>query len=152
VITIIRLFLLRSYFSSDDLIYNSIASGIASQCLLGMAITTACIPLLKPFLDGFESGALNVALKQSSNSNGNSYEMSNSNRGNKPTLRLRPGDGDDGAGYLTAISGKGARVSRGEAGSMEWGNSDGMIIKRTDQWEIQYESVKVSSLEPPNDV
>jgi hypothetical protein len=117
-----------------------------------MAITTACIPLLKPFLDGFESGALNVALKRSSNSNGNSYEMSNSNRGNKPTLRLRPGDGGDGAGYLTAISGKGARLTRDEAGSLELGNSDAMIIKRTDQWDIQYESAKVASLEPPKDV
>ena len=117
-----------------------------------MAITTACIPLLKPFLDGFESGALNVSLKRSSKSNGNSYEMSNSNRSSKPTLRLRPGEGEDGAGYLTAISGKGARITRDEAGSLESGNSDVMIIKRTDQWDVRYESAKVSSLEPPKDV
>jgi hypothetical protein len=117
-----------------------------------MAVTTACIPLLKPFLDGFESGALNVALKRSSNSNGNSYEMSNSNGSNKPTLRLRPGEGEDGTGYLTEISGKGARVTQDETGSLELRNSDAMIIKRTDQWEIQYKSAKVSSLEPPKDV
>jgi hypothetical protein len=108
-----------------------------------MAITTACIPLLKPFLDGFESGALNVSLKRRSNLNSNSCELSNSNRDNKSTLRLRPGEGEDGAGYLTAISGKGVRVTRDEAGSLESGNSNVMIIKRTDQWHIQYENAKI---------
>ena len=117
-----------------------------------MAITTACIPLLKPFLDGFESGALNVALKRSSNPNGNSYEMSNSNNSNKAALRLRPGDGEGRAGYLTAISGKGARYTQDETGSMDSAQSDAMIIKRTDRWDIKYESAKASSSELRKDV
>jgi hypothetical protein len=134
------------------MIFNSIASGIASQCVLGITIFTACIPLLKPFLDSFESGALNVALKPSSNFNHNSYEISNSNSGNKSVLRLRPGEGENGAGYLAAISGKGARVTHDETASLESGNSDAMIIKRTDQWHIQYENANSSSFEPRNNV
>jgi hypothetical protein len=60
------------------MIFNSIASGIASQCLLSVAVTTACVPSLKPFLDGFESGMLGVTIKQSRNFNSESYEMDNS--------------------------------------------------------------------------
>jgi len=152
VITVIRLFLLRNDLSSDDLVYNSIASGIASQCLLSVAVTTACIPSLKPFLDGFESGALSVALKRSSNSNDDSYEMRNPNSVNKSTLRLRPGEGENGAGYLAAISGKGARVTQDDTVSLDSANSDAMIIKRIDQWDIRYESAKASSFQPGKDV
>ena len=91
-LTIIRLVLLPDYFSSVDPIFNSIASGIATQALLSVPITTACVPALKPFLDGFESGMLGVSLKQRSapgTFNRNSYELNNSNSGNKSALRSR---------------------------------------------------------------
>ncbi len=159
ILTVVRLALLRKYFSSTDPIFNSIASGITTQALLSMAITTACIPALKPFLDGFESGMLGVSLKQGSalgTFNGNSYEMNKSNSGNKSALRSRTRDGDDGGGgYLAAISGQRTRNgnhSGDETGSLDSGKSDAMIIKRTDQWDIRYESTKASSLDPRKEV
>jgi hypothetical protein len=157
VLTVIRLVLLNGYFSSSDPIFNSIASGVATQTLLSIAITTACIPALKPLLDAFESGMLGVSFKQGSvpgTFNGNSYEMNNS--GNKSALRSRNRDGEEGGGgYLAAIGvqrAKNSNHSRDETGSLDSGKSDAMIIKRTDQWDIRYESAKASSLEPRNEV
>ena len=144
----VRLVLLRTYFLSDDMFFNSIASGIATQCLLCVTIITACIPSVKPFLDGFESGMLAVSLKRpEGKSNLNSYEMNNSNSAYKSALRLRNMDGD-GAGYLAAISGQRSRASQGKTGSLDSGKSDAMIIKRTDQWDIRYENAHSPSLEP----
>jgi hypothetical protein len=157
ILTIIRLVLLTGYFSSSDPIFSSTASGIATQTLLGMAIPTACIPALKPFLNGFESGMLGVSLKPGSargTFNSNSYEMNNS--GNKSAFRLRNRDGEEGkGGYLATISGqrKGhGNQSGDETKSLDSGKSDAMIIKRTDQWDIRYESVKASSLDPRKEV
>ena len=121
------------------MIFNSIASGIASQCLVSAAITTACIPSLKPFLDRFESGRLGVTIKQSRNFNSKSYEMDNSNSRKKSALRSQSKDGGRG-GYLTTISGQRAASHEYENGLLDSGTSDVMIIKRTDQWDIQYGS------------
>jgi len=152
VLTVIRLILLNGYFSSLDPIFNSIASGVATQTLLSMAITTACIPALKPFLDGFESGMLGVSFRQGSRPgifNGSSYEMNNSC--NKSAFRSRNRDGGESeSGYLAAVSvrrAKNGNHSRDETESLDSRKSDAMIIKRTDQWDIRYESAKVSSLE-----
>lgn len=134
------------------MVFNSIASGIASQCLLSIAITTACVPSLKPFLDGFESGMLGVTIKQSRNANSKSYEMDNSNSGNKSALRSQNKDVGDRGGYFAAISVQRAMSRHDEDGSLDSGKSDVMIIKRTDQWDIRYESAEASALEPTKDV
>ena len=148
VITVIRIVLLKSYFASSDMIFDSIASGIASQCLLGITILTACIPSLKPFLDGFESGMLGVNFKpQGGTFNGNNYEMHVSNSSNRSASRSRNIDVKDNTGaYLAAISSQRSRSSPGETGSVDSRKSDAMIIKRTDHWDIRYETSHVPSL------
>ena len=154
VITIIRLVLLKSYFSSSDITFDSVASGVVSQCLLGITILTACVPTLKPFLDGFESGMLGVHFKpHGGTSKSDSYEMNASNSGNKSTLRSRTVDVKDNSGpYLTAITSQRSRGSPGETGSVDSSKSDAMIIKRIDQWDIRYENSQTLSLDPRKEI
>ena len=135
------------------MIFDSVDSGIASQCLVSMSILTACIPSLKPFLDGFESGMLGVSFKpQGGTFNGNSYEMSSSNGGGRSARPRNPDVKDNTGAYLAAISSQRSRNSPGETGSVDSGKSDAMIIKRTDQWDIRYETSHAPSLEPRKEV
>jgi hypothetical protein len=82
---------------------------------------------------------LGVTIKQSRNFNSKSYEMDNSNSRKKSALRSQSKDGG-GGGYLTTISGQRATSHEYENGLLDSGTSDVMIIKRTDQWDIQYGS------------
>jgi hypothetical protein len=56
---------------------------------------------------------------------------------------------------LAAIGGqqaKRANQSGDETGSLDLGKNDAMTIKRTDQWDIRYESAKAPSLDPRKEI
>jgi hypothetical protein len=88
-----------------------------------------------------------VKLKHSNGNGGShSYELPSNNnlKLNKSALRSvtqeADGDGQDGTGYLAAISGHGSRrVRNTESDSFESGKSDAMIIRRTDHWTVEYD-------------
>jgi hypothetical protein len=48
---------------SSDATFDAVNYNIVTQCVLSIGITTACIPCLKPFLDGFESGFMGISFK-----------------------------------------------------------------------------------------
>lgn len=142
---IIRLYFLHSQQSSSDFVFDGEATAIATQILISVAITTACVPSLKPFLDSFESGALRVDLGRSGGDlNSNSYQLSKMNKsGSRSKTTDTNGRVDsrpDKAEYFVDISGHGSRRRRNhESDSFESENSDAMIIKRTDEWTVQYD-------------
>jgi hypothetical protein len=151
ILTITRLALLKSYFSSSEPIFDFLTSGIITQALLSTSITTACIPALKPFLDGFDSGMLGVGFKGTrAQFGGNSYEMQSSGLDKAITISESNNRETNGNGYMAAIAST-SQAADNETGSLESGKSDQMIIKRTDHWTVRYENV-TPSLEPKNEV
>ena len=119
-------------------------SAIATQILISIAITTACIPSLKPFLDSFESGALRLDLSRSGQEYASqSYELSAMKRsGLRSKVRDVDESRNEGTGYLVAVS---THRPRAENGSVDSQDSDAMIIKRTDQWTVQYDDASTAS-------
>lgn len=145
ICSVVRLYFLQSYQDSSDFVFDTTASSIATQILISIAITTACIPSLKPFLDSFESGALNIYMGRSGHDlTTKSYEMSNMKNS---SMRSKTGEvvddvnfRRDGTGHRVAISGQGSSRRRDhDSDSLQSENSVAMIIKRTDQWTVHYD-------------
>ena len=64
VTTVVRLFFIHpATVRSSDATFNAVNYNILTQCVLSICITTACIPCLKPFLDGFDSGFMGISFK-----------------------------------------------------------------------------------------
>ena len=145
--TILRLVCLHTAYSSSDFIFFSVNSAITTQCVLSLSVFTACIPCLKPFLDGFDSGMLGVGLhrRTPAGSKANTYELGNFRNTKDSVMHSRIGSGEvKGMGYSAAIvagDSEGSRSRREDSGSVSSTKSDQMIIKRTDQWHVQYEQV-----------
>lgn len=147
IATIARLVCLHTAYSSSDFTFFSVNSAITTQCVLCLSVLTACIPCLKPFLDGFDSGMLGVGLHRRTlnGSNGNTYALGDLSNTKLSVMRSRTGDEEiKGMGYSAAVvaAEKERSISRrGDSGSVSSTKSDQMIIKRTDQWHVQYERV-----------
>ncbi|KAJ5929894.1 hypothetical protein N7454_006844 [Penicillium verhagenii] len=62
ITTIIRLVFMHKASSSTTMTLYSFETIVTTQLVLCISVLTACIPCLKPFLDAFDSGMLNVAL------------------------------------------------------------------------------------------
>ena len=63
-VTIVRLFYIHpATVHSPDTTFDAVNYNIVTQCVLSICITTACIPCLKPFLDGFDSGFMGISFK-----------------------------------------------------------------------------------------
>lgn len=97
---------------------------------------------------------MNVKIRgagSNNDSNGISYELQHSATGSKPGLLSRNADDQNaGTGFVTSINVDKSRARVREQGSIDSGNSDAMIIKRTDEWNVQYAD-KAPSLEPEKD-
>jgi len=136
ILIIVRLALLHTYYSSPDFSLDFIPSGLSTQILISISITTACIPALKPFLDSFESGALNIKLNRNTNGayfSGNGYELQSKGDGkNKSVVGSRTRE--EQKEYID-ITENGER--KADNSSFWSGKSDEMIIKRTDQWTVE---------------
>ncbi|KAI9843103.1 MAG: hypothetical protein M1838_002859 [Thelocarpon superellum] len=60
VTSIVRLAYLSSYLSSSDQTFDNVNFSICTQIDMNLSIVTACLPLLKPFLDKIPSGVMDI--------------------------------------------------------------------------------------------
>ena len=76
--------------------------------------------------------------------NDTSYEMSNFGGIKGSAIRTRNRDNDEGkkVGYLVAIRANKRSTTQKRAESFSSTKSEAMIIKRIDNWEVQYEHVE----------
>ncbi|PYH89330.1 hypothetical protein BO71DRAFT_423081 [Aspergillus ellipticus CBS 707.79] len=123
---------------------------VVKPLVLCVSLMTACIPCLKPFLDAFDSGMLNVAIRNrlagtNSNSYSNSYALASMGRGLKEstTLSRYVKDEIEGLGTSAAAFAVTAPLDREERG----GREPDMSIQRTDQWSVREEYVDVDPKE-----
>ncbi|PYI07736.1 hypothetical protein BO78DRAFT_442615 [Aspergillus sclerotiicarbonarius CBS 121057] len=143
VITIIiRLIFMRHAPPSPDVTDAAFGTIISTECVLGVSLMTACIPCLKPFLDAFDSGMLNISLHKrlgggsNSNSYGNSYALTSMKGAKDTTTRSRfmedevEGLGTSAAAF--AVTAPGQPLNE---------RNSGMAIQRTDQWSVRMEYV-----------
>lgn len=119
------------------------ATTITTECVLCVSIMTACIPCLKPFLDAFDSGMLNVSLHKrigggsNSNSYGNAYAMTSMSKGVKESATRSRYMEDEIEGLGTsaaafAVTSPGQPLGRRDST---------LVIQRTDQWSVRCEYV-----------
>ena len=129
------------------MIFNSVVSGIITQCLLGISIISACLPALKIVSDAFDFGMVAMPVKPVSTTYGlNSYEMKASANGEKRSaVRSLYVNGKDKLKETVYE----AAITSHRSGSVDSERSDKMIIKRTDQWDISYENCHSQSTEEP---
>jgi hypothetical protein len=111
-------------------------TGITTQCVISISIMTACIPCLKPFLDGFDSGMLNISLqKRGASGLANSYRMRN-------MILERPlaPRGKNRLGYSVTVAASDANSLPQRQGSLSISStkSDQMIIKRVQEWTVRH--------------
>ncbi|OJI83584.1 hypothetical protein ASPTUDRAFT_120390 [Aspergillus tubingensis CBS 134.48] len=145
ITTVIRLILMRHSQSSPftDMNDAAFATTITTECVLCVSIMTACIPCLKPFLDAFDSGMLNVSLHKrigggsNSNSYGNAYAMTSMSKGVKESATRSRYMEDEIEGLGTsaaafAVTSPGQPLGRREST---------LVIQRTDQWSVRCEFV-----------
>jgi hypothetical protein len=127
---------MQTYFAAPDFSLDGVPCGMATQILISISITTACIPALKPFLDSFASGALSVQLKRGDS--GNTYELHSRGRDTKPPCSpnfATNSRGDrDRISYVADVTSQNDQLH--PSPSFDTGNSDELIIKRTDQWKV----------------
>ncbi|SLM40532.1 hypothetical protein LPUS_11350 [Lasallia pustulata] len=143
--TILRLVCLHTAYLSSDFTFFSVNSAITTQCVLSLTIFTACIPCLKPFLDGFDSGMLGVGLRRRApaGSSGNLYGLGDISNTKDSSMRSPIGHKEiKGMGYsgtIVAAETEESTCRREDSGSISSTKSDQMIIKRTDHWHVQDE-------------
>ena len=145
ILVIVRLVLLHSYFSASDFSLDYVKSGVVTQTLISLSITTACMPALKPFLDSFQSGALNVEIKRNTSGpyhQGSNYELRSKQ---EPSTLIKSGLGsrnEEKRGYLDITANADRRERNKNDGGSCWSSkSDNMIIKRTDAWTVESERI-----------
>ncbi|KAL3247357.1 hypothetical protein ABHI18_012429 [Aspergillus niger] len=145
ITTIIRLIFIRysKPYPSTDMNDAAFATTITTECVLCVSIMTACIPCLKPFLDAFDSGMLNVSLHKrigggsNSNSYGNTYALTSMTKGVKESA-TRSRYLEDEIEGLGASAAAFAVTSPGQP----LGRRDStLVIQRTDQWSVRCEYV-----------
>ncbi|KAI2863616.1 hypothetical protein CBS147320_6453 [Aspergillus niger] len=145
ITTIIRLIFMRysKPYPSTDMNDAAFATTITTECVLCVSIMTACIPCLKPFLDAFDSGMLNVSLHKrigggsNSNSYGNTYALTSMTKGVKESATRSRYLEDENEG-LGASAAAFAVTSPGQP----LGRRDStLVIQRTDQWSVRCEYV-----------
>lgn len=132
---------IRPAYDSSDLTSSFTYETIITQTVLSLSITSACIPCLKPFLDGFDTGMLDIAIRPTAgaDSHSDSYAMTRMSKTTQSALQSR-NDGDEyeqlghSAAAFAVSSPGAAREIRPSAKVIH-----GMAIERTDQWDIRYE-------------
>ncbi|MCJ1373577.1 hypothetical protein MMC20_004805 [Loxospora ochrophaea] len=147
--TITRLFYLHSALSSPDVTFSIVNADISTQCVSAISIISACIPCLKPFLDGFDSGMLGISLRRRANGReySNNYKMRTFSSAKESALRSRSqeeenkGLGHSAAIVATDLGSRRVNLGAGHETNESVGSvkSDEMIITRTDHWHVQYD-------------
>ncbi|OKL55492.1 hypothetical protein UA08_09185 [Talaromyces atroroseus] len=151
ITTIARLIFMNGANKSlTDMNTNAFATSITTQLNLCVSLMTACIPCLKPFLDAFDSGMLNVSLRERIGgaysksygaSHGNSYALSSMTRGVKES-NIRSHDVEDENEGLGTSASAFAVTSPVRLAN---GTDPTMAIQRTDQWSIRCEYVDLTT-------
>jgi subtilase family serine protease len=130
--------------SLADMNNYAFATTITTQLNLCVSLMTACIPCLKPFLDAFDSGMLNVSLRERSGggdssrrdtSHGNSYALVSSSRGTKKSNTRFQSTEDENEELGTSASAFAVTAPVRLADGTDPANA----IQRTDQWSVRYE-------------
>lgn len=133
---------MRRAGSLADMNTAAFATSITTQLTLCLSVMTACIPCLKPFLDAFDSGMLNVSLHEridgsysNSYSNSNAYALMSITRGTKES-RIRSQYVED------EVEGLGTSASAfAVSPPVRPAVGSAMSIQRTDQWSVRHEYV-----------
>lgn len=140
---------MRKSPSSADMTTQAFQTIIITQCVLCVSLMTACIPCLKPFLDAFETGMLNVALHKrigggsNSNSYGNSYALAGISRGKRETVITSQYVEDE----IEMLGSSAAAFAITSPEDLPVDRSPTMAIQRTDQWSVRHEYVDAKVLE-----
>ncbi|KAJ6021940.1 hypothetical protein N7540_007444 [Penicillium herquei] len=126
--------------SSVDMTLYSFETTVTTQCVLCISLLTACIPCLKPFLDAFDSGMLNVALNKGtggshSNSYSNSYALASMARVARDSATRFQYVEDEVEGLGTSA----AAFAVTTPGKPFQAVSSAIAIQRTDQWSVRCE-------------
>lgn len=134
-----------------DWTFRSVETSICTQSEICSSIVTACIPVAKPFLDGFASGRLgnSLRLRIPRKAQVESYVMPTIESGpraqqprnadNVFDTILGP-DADLGTTAVATAQKTGSNHKHHvQTASISSTRSDEMIIKRIDQWSVQYE-------------
>ncbi|GKZ82015.1 hypothetical protein AnigIFM56816_006545 [Aspergillus niger] len=145
ITTIIRLIFMRysKPYPSTDMNDAAFATTITTECVLCVSIMTACIPCLKPFLDAFDSGMLNVSLHKrigggsNSNSYGNTYALTSMTKGVKESATRSRYLEDEIEGLGTSA----AAFAVTSPGQPLCRRDSTLVIQRTDQWSVRCEYV-----------
>lgn len=130
--------------SLADMNTAAFATSITTQLTLCLSVMTACIPCLKPFLDAFDSGMLNVSLHErvdgsysNSYSHSNAYALVSMTRGTKESRTRSQYLEDEVEGLGTSASA--FAVTAPVRPAIAVGSA--MCIQRTDQWSVRREHV-----------
>ncbi|OOF96812.1 hypothetical protein ASPCADRAFT_129879 [Aspergillus carbonarius ITEM 5010] len=144
VITIIiRLIYMRHAPPSPDVTNAAFATIITTECVLCVSLMTACIPCLKPFLDAFDSGMLNISLHKriggasNSNSYGNTYALTSMSKGVKESATRSRFMEDE----IEGLGSSAAAFAVTAPGEPLNNRNSKMAIQRTDQWSVRCEYV-----------
>ncbi|KAJ5127910.1 hypothetical protein N7448_008689 [Penicillium atrosanguineum] len=149
IATIIRLAFMQKSPSSADMTTYAFQTTVITQCVLCVSLMTACIPCLKPFLDAFETGMLNVTLHKrigggsNSNSYGNSYALAGMSRGKRESVITSQYVEDE----IEMLGSSAAAFAVTYPEDLPVDRSPTMAIQRTDQWSVRHEYVDTKALE-----
>ena len=168
-VTAVRLIYVPDFLPSTNFTFRGVNFFILTQTTISVAITTSCIPCLKPFLDAFDSGQMGVKFKDGhpgSLSGSRTYPMRDIGFGNQlaygknTTVRshVSAHGGQDEDEIVPAkrfgrrqhapsiekkpLPAVGRQVSTDDSNSItSEAKSDQMIIRKNTTWTVQYEDV-----------
>ncbi|PYH43495.1 uncharacterized protein BP01DRAFT_367277 [Aspergillus saccharolyticus JOP 1030-1] len=143
--------------ASPSPILTVFATVITTQCVLCTSLMNACIPCLKPFLDAFDTGMLNLARNRQADTSASSYALGNVSR-LKETSSSRQsrfiaeeaeeeGEGLGMSAAAFAVTGPTRLLGEEDEEERGWGgdgdsgvtSSPSLAIRRTDQWSARCE-------------
>lgn len=147
---IFRLVFVRRSMDSPDATFGFTESAIATQVVMHFSIMAATFPCFRQFLQAFDSGLgattkISTELGTGSRSRSGYVLQSLSTArddghhdgNNTRQARLRP---DSTAQIITEVTAQPRRQAAGDERSIESDGSDKAIIRRTQQWEVRYET------------
>ena len=170
-VTAVRIIYVPNFLPSFNFTMRSVNFFILTQTTISVAITTSCIPCLKPFLDAFDSGQMGVKFKDGhpgSLSGSRTYPMRNLDYGNqlaygknsaiRSHISAHGAQDEDEIVPAKRYGGRrqrapstekkppsvvGRQVSTDDSNSItSEAKSDQMIIRKNTTWTVQYEDME----------
>ncbi|KAI1907712.1 hypothetical protein LOZ53_003376 [Ophidiomyces ophidiicola] len=142
----LQLYFLNQVQNTKNATFDYWRMSICTQIVQALAVVTACIPFLKPFLDSLESGLLRADDQYRRSTKGSyRYNLSGSKASGKKATRKDPDDFNE-LGVLSSKRGR-ARHGHGtqvESGVVDWDecnsqSSQSRIIKETRTFTVDVE-------------